>query len=169
MSQKLFINFFVYNSMKKFNCNCGETLVENFYKTNKSKCKKCLITYQKKHIKENPNIINQRYLAAKHRSIRKGLEFSIDESYIHDLLKEQNNRCKYSGILLDTTTIGDDTKNKTIMNYNTLSIDRLDSTEGYIEGNIVLVTSIVNTMKNNLTEEEFLSLIETIYLKNLKT
>ena len=161
-------------------CECGETLNENFYKSRYNKCKKCIRKYQldfyykekreaykpggKNYGKYKINIINKRYLGAKHRAIRKGLKFDIEESYIHKLIKEQDNKCKYSGIELDTSSIG--SKN-TFINHNTLSIDRIDSKKGYVEGNLSLVSSIVNSMKNNLSEEEFFSLIEKIYLKNL--
>lgn len=39
---------------------------------------------------------------------------------------------------------------------------------GYIKGNVVFVISAVNTMKNNLSEKEFLNIIESIYNKSLK-
>lgn len=48
------------------------------------------------------------------------------------------------------------------------SIDRIDSSIGYIRGNVVFVISAVNTMKNNLSEKQFLNIIESIYNKNLK-
>jgi hypothetical protein len=49
-----------------------------------------------------------------------------------------------------------------LMNTNTLSIDRINSNLGYLKDNIVLVTAIVNSMKNELSEENFLFLIKQI-------
>lgn len=45
------------------------------------------------------------------------------------------------------------------------SIDRIDSSIGYIRGNVVFVISAVNTMKSNLSEKEFFNIIESVYKK----
>jgi hypothetical protein len=45
----------------------------------------------------------------------------------------------------------------------TASVDRVDSSRGYVKGNVVFVISAVNTMKNDLSEKEFLSIIESVY------
>lgn len=44
-----------------------------------------------------------------------------------------------------------------------MSIDRIDNSKGYIKGNVVWVSSIVNSMKNDLTEDEFVYVINLIY------
>lgn len=49
------------------------------------------------------------------------------------------------------------------MNLNSLSIDRIDTEKGYTRDNIVLVSSIVNSMKNDLSEIEFFKVVDKIY------
>ncbi len=166
-------------------CQCGETNKDMFYSKNKSKCKKCSldkanVRYRTmsnedklaycNHQKEwaSNNIVKVRVLAAKHRSKRKNITFDIDEEFINNLLISQNYKCYYSGVLLDITSIGGDDDNQ--MNINSLSIDRKDSKLGYIKSNVVLVIAIVNTMKNDLSEDIFLKTIDMIcsYNKGLK-
>jgi len=43
-----------------------------------------------------------------------------------------------------------------------LSIDRIDPNQGYVMGNIALVSNFINTMKSNLNENEFKGLIARI-------
>lgn len=165
---------------KEFICLCGETNPEQFYKNSKKKCKKCQaelsrLRYvnkseidKKKYIEQGKvwrsnNIIRIRLLAAKSRAIKKNLEFDIDEVFILQLLDKQNNRCKYSNILLDLNGIGSE---DCLLNNYTLSIDRVDNKRGYTKDNVVLVAGIVNAMKNDLTTSEFLNVIKEIYTAN---
>ena len=157
-------------------CSCGENRPEYFYNGRKSKCKICdaeksknryrdfsnedKVSYIKKQTKwVGDNIIKVRVLAAKHRAIRKNMAFDIDEDFITELLNKQNGKCFYSGIMLDLTSVGSDDNQ---MNLNTLSIDRKDSNIGYIKSNIVLVTAIVNTMKNDLSHDNFINTIDLV-------
>lgn len=109
-------------------------------------------------------LIKVRILAAKHRAIRKNIEFDIDVDFIYSLLKKQNGLCKYSGTLLDIDNTNVDNINH--FNINTLSIDRIDSSKGYTKDNVVLVTAIVNSMKNDLSENEFIKIIKKIFEHN---
>ena len=55
------------------------------------------------------------------------------------------------------------TKKKMTHRFNclfALSIDRIDSNKGYVEGNVQLVCQGVNYAKNKFTNEEFLSFWE---------
>ena len=47
-------------------------------------------------------------------------------------------------------------------NYQTASLDRIDPTKGYIEGNIQWVHKDVNRMKMDFTETRFLELVNLI-------
>lgn len=173
----------VLKGIKKQYCECvkcGEKTPDKFYKKNRIQCKSCysksnsnrynnlptdikkeVINNQKKW--QNNNIIKVRVLAAKHRAKRKNLEFNIDENYINELLIKQNYQCAYTNVELQLT-IGLDNMH---FNPNTLSIDRINPKLGYIKNNVVLVTAIVNSMKNELSETTFLEVINLIQ-KNIK-
>ena len=161
---------------------CGNKNPQGFYKDNKSLCKDCIslknkteysnlsksdkadkIDKQKKWITKN--VIKVRVLAAKHRAKRKKIEFDIDEEYINNLLTQQNYRCAYSNVVLNMDSIGSDTNH---INSDTLSIDRYDPTKGYTKDNVILVTAIVNTMKNDLSHTAFINTINLILKKYKK-
>jgi hypothetical protein len=48
-------------------------------------------------------------------------------------------------------------------NRLSVSIDRLDNKEGYVDGNVVLCCSAVNIMKNDLSVKEFQDFISILY------
>ncbi len=163
---------------KNYSCKCGENDIKQFYVSNKSSCKKCILKKQKNKYElwseedrknyiykqkkwAGENLIKVRVLAAKHRAIKKNILFDIDENYVCELLKKQNYVCKYSGQILQTKYEDFDFIEKGV-NKNTISIDRIDSNLGYIKGNIVLTTAIVNIMKNDLSEKMFLDVVGSI-------
>lgn len=136
-----------------------------FYKRHKSVCKEC----HKKKCKETKlknndgslvNILNKRLNDSKYRSIKYTMEFDLDIDFLQKLYNDQIGRCYYSGEKL-SFIFGD---------VNVLSIDRIDSGKGYIKSNIVLCTSILNTMKNSLDIEPFKELITKVFnnLNNIK-
>lgn len=96
------------------------------------------------------------------RSKRKNIEFNLTIEYIWDIFLKQNKKCKYSLVNLQFAEINNDFKNKTA------SLDRIDSSKGYIEGNVQWVHKDVNFMKYNLTELDFLRVCKnvTIFQKN---
>lgn len=150
---------------------CGETDENNFYVTNKAKCKKCCSTratdryhalsdVDKQHYKDNvkdwnnKNIFRVRYLVGKHRANKKNIIFDITENDLRDLWDVQNGRCYYSNLSMDLAQ--DDAT------YS-VSIERKNSSIGYIKDNVVLCCSGINRMKNKLDTITFLTLITAIY------
>ena len=79
--------------------------------------------------------------------------FNITVQDIKKLAISQNNKCAYSGAELFWNS-----NHKT-----TASVDRIDSTIGYIPSNIQLVTKSVNQAKSDFTEMEFWNLIRDCY------
>ena len=89
--------------IKEYMCLvCGETKISEFYKGgSKSKCKNCTLIHLAKQYESlsdsekeyimirqrnwgSKNIIAVRVAGAKHRAIRKGIEFDIDVDYIRE-------------------------------------------------------------------------------------
>ena len=87
---------------------------------------------------------------SKYRSKAKGWEHNVDKAYLKGLYEGQEGLCALSGEVM--TIIG---ARGTDEHWKSLSIDRIDSTLGYIEGNIQLVCTAVNCMKRNMTDEMF--------------
>ena len=88
-------------------------------------------------------------------------EYDITLQDLLDLWDEQKGICVYSGVKLVHPNEGGD-------NLNTASLDRIDSSKGYVKGNLQFITIICNQAKNNLTHDQMLVFLKTIcnYYKN---
>ena len=76
-------------------------------------------------------------------------EYNLTEDYIKELLIQQEYKDFYTGMEPD--------------DYHEYSVDRIDSSKGYIQGNVVITTNAVNMMKGEMSIEEFLDKINTIH------
>lgn len=99
-------------------------------------------------------------------SIKRGaesrkLEFNITIEYLWSILEKQKHRCALSGIKLMFSTTRKN-KNK----IRTMSVDRIDSSKGYVEGNIQWVHKTINIMKNKLSDEEFIMFCKNVSENN---
>jgi hypothetical protein len=81
--------------------------------------------------------------------IRK-LEFAITKEYVWNLFLKQNGKCAISGIDIILSTYRYDNP--------TASLDRIDSTIGYIPSNIQWIHKDINRMKSNFSDEYFISI-----------
>ncbi|MFZ9876749.1 MAG: hypothetical protein ACO3EY_06820 [Candidatus Nanopelagicales bacterium] len=137
-------------------CSCGfETTIQSWtLETNKTKsCVKC--AYKKK-FKGYGEISDTYFTRLKRAAIQRKHVFDITIKYIWELFLKQNRRCAISGQLLKLT-------NSNHFKTQTASLDRIDSSKGYIVGNIQWVHKRINIMKMDLPEEEFLHFIKEIY------
>jgi hypothetical protein len=90
------------------------------------------------------------------RAIRKKYPLDITEDYIWLLYISQNRKCALTG--LDIVF-----KNKfTKILETTASLDRIDSSLGYIISNVQWVHKDINAMKINLDQQDFISLCRTV-------
>lgn len=124
-----------------------EKLLTEFYK-NKGKsdglqayCKKCWESYQ-------CSTFHMRYDRWKANAKHRGIEFTVTEPELEMTPKI----CYYTGVDL---TI----KSKEV---NTISLDRLDNSKGYIPGNVVFCCEHINVMKSNLTHDQFVLLCQMV-------
>lgn len=96
-------------------------------------------------------ILTQIKLSAKER--RKPFDLTIED--LETIWNAQDGKCFYTGIEL---TLPDNNRNKI---YNA-SLDRTDSSRGYIKNNVHWVLKEVNIMKMDLPEGRFLELCKII-------
>jgi hypothetical protein len=131
---------------------CGEENPKMFDDGNHSTCKKC--KYERRKNRTNSDMAQKLYDNSK-RSYRTRAnieKYDLTKDYIQELLEEQNYKCYYTKVDLK---VGTKLTNPTI--------DRIDSSKGYIQGNVVICTEICNIMKNDLSTEEFKSQINLLY------
>jgi hypothetical protein len=119
-----------------YRCTCNKCSLEEFHKV--------------VHKYTNPEALRSRHQKdprkrmfkdCRFRSQQKGIEFNIS---LDDL--EIPKKCPLLNIVLSTSN--------SIVSPNSPTIDRIDSTKGYIKGNVWIISHKANTAKNNLTLKE---------------
>lgn len=132
-------------------CKCGEIswrLVAHLKNGKTNSCKACC---------KRGDISN--FIHSKFENTVRGLptrkkvrqmEFNITEKYIEELY-QNNHICTYTGIDLSYNS------NLNVKD-NFLSLDRIDSDKGYIEGNVQFVHKDINMMKGSLPHDKFIEL-----------
>ncbi len=80
-----------------------------------------------------------------------GKEFNITLEDLKNQWEKQGGICPYTNIKME---IGRTTGSKLPKTPNKASLDRIDSTKGYVVGNIEFVCMLVNYAKNNFTSEQ---------------
>lgn len=81
------------------------------------------------------------------------IEFNLTLKYIDQLFLIQNKKCKLSGVDIS-------------FEDKTASLDRIDSTKGYIEGNVQWLHKDVNRMKLNFSQDYFIKFCKLISTNN---
>lgn len=104
--------------------------------------------------------ISQSFVYAIKRGAKeRKLRFNIPIKYLWELFQQQSRKCALSGLELRFQTTRKD--------YDaTASLDRIDSSKGYIKGNVQWVHKNINYMKQEMTNEEFFHWIELIHKHN---
>lgn len=86
---------------------------------------------------------------------RKHWPNDLDEDFVLALHEAQGGLCALSGVPLSYEA----------HHPYTASLDRIDSSIGYLKGNVQIVTATVNRMKMNLDQAEFLSVVRQIHCR----
>ncbi len=114
----------------------------------KPTCSKCRNAQQRvAWARDWQSYLSGRIRIAKHRAKKKKLPFTIDLAYCMQLLVEQDHRCAITGLPFTRSATGDDMD---------ITLDRIDSDQGYEPGNVSLIGYRVNQMKSDLTLQKFL-------------
>lgn len=92
--------------------------------------------------------------SAKGQKGRKPLEINIDVEYGWNLYLNQNKKCALTGQDLYFSSLTDGTTNA--------SLDRIDSSKGYVKGNVQWLEKDVNMMKRIYSQEYFIEICKMI-------
>ena len=93
---------------------------------------------------------------------RKPKEFSITIEDMQEQWKKQDGKCIYTGINLTFGRRADAGPNHPNHKQRTASLDRIDSSKGYVLGNIEFCHKHVNMMKQSFSKERFIELCKAI-------
>ena len=130
---------------------CGETRQTtwaSFSSKSKQNCKccsNCISSYMKEKFVNETGFDNKsrlRFANIKHGAKKRNIFFDLTEQQMYNLL---HSPCTYCGC------------------KNCNGIDRIDSSKGYVLGNVTPCCAMCNRMKSNYTLEAFKSHISDIY------
>ena len=134
---------------------CGEYLtLDCFYIRTKNnpgpdgleaRCKDCERTRAMEQSLGVIGLFKEKVTGAKIRSKKKGQTSDLTHEIALAQLNAQGGLCYYTGIPM-TGEPG---------NLDNVSIDRIDSTKPYIEGNVVICCEAINIMKNEMSYKDF--------------
>nr|QBK92891.1 MAG: Zn-finger protein [Pithovirus LCPAC403] len=115
-------------------------------------CIQCYSIRRVESSSELKNFIHTKYLQSK----RSKHGCDVSEDYVKNLWNEQEHICSGTGYEIRHEMVLPDTegfRRIPLPHYFNLSIDRIDSSIGYVENNIQLVTLGYNYIKNKLDED----------------
>lgn len=94
------------------------------------------------------------WASLKWSSKKRNLKLSITKQYAYSVLENQKFCCALTGVPISIHSQGEKT---------TASLDRIDSSKGYIEGNVQWVHKNINIMKWDLSQSDFISWCQKVY------
>ena len=134
-------------------CECGtKTIrVSNSLRKGKCCCKKCKSSSDRNRFGYK-DLMQHHWRSIQRSAKRRGFEFEITIQHAWDVFEKQNKQCAISSIPI---VLGK-TREEYASGITTASLDRIDSSKGYIKGNIQWVHKKINIMKSNYTLDEFI-------------
>jgi len=146
-------------------CNCNNPKTSNLIinganlRNGNTKCCGCtkfLRREKNKSWKGYGEIPGQYYCKIKHGALGRHLTVAVSLQYLWELFLKQNRRCAITGQILEFSKYYKDDA------LATASLDRIDSSKGYIEGNVQWVHKNVNMAKKSLSDVDFIKLCITV-------
>lgn len=139
-------------------CSCGKTMFYDCSRLMSGRVKSCGClktrqSYTHPNFKGFGSVPLKYFSSVRHSSIRRGLDFDLTIEYISDLLEKQKFKCALSGLPIYL-------KNK---KDKTASLDRIDSSKGYVVGNVQWLHKKVNNLKSDYSDYEFVVLCGKIW------
>ncbi len=126
-------------------------------------CKRCNLILRNKTVlnkhRGHKDLTKSFYGYFKFNAARNNKQFLVSIDYLGDLFEAQNGVCALSGLPITLSVSTDHNGNHTDANA---SVDRIDSSKGYIKGNVQWVHKYVNVLKNGFSQDEFVYLCHAV-------
>jgi hypothetical protein len=113
-------------------------------------------------VKYKKNPIPQMLSNAKIRAKQKGVDFNLTSQYLKKIFPKDN-KCPITGFNFEFGYINKEKINKN----NSPSLDRIIPSKGYVIGNVMVISDLMNRMKQDSTFEDIEKLYN-FYKKNIK-
>lgn len=96
-------------------------------------------------------------IRCRNSAIKKNLECTLTLDDLKDQWEKQGGRCIYTDVILDTYITTDSRVGTHRPHF--ASLDRIDSSKGYIKDNIQFISMIAQFAKNDFSEHDFKTFI----------
>lgn len=145
-------------------CDCGK-IIEIQTSSVKNKNSHSCVCYKRAKCGDNHKnwdgigeLSRTFYHNIKNLAKRREIIFSVSIEYLWELYLLQDKKCVYTGdeLIFPLKSIDSGSRNRTA------SLDRIDSTKGYIEGNVQWVHKDINMMKQGYNEIYFIGLCDKV-------
>lgn len=128
-------------------CKCGRQLSIYGYKLRSGERTRCY-----KNCKAHIDYINPATKTLKRDAEKRKIVYNISNKYLWKVWNQQSGKCAITGLELYIATW----RKKQQGQSHTASVDRIDSSKGYVKGNIQWVHKTVNQMKWDLSQDELI-------------
>jgi hypothetical protein len=137
---------------KKLSIEKFRTVSRKNWRGQYPQCKICESSLMKIKYKQSP--IPQMLSNAKIRAKQKGVDFNLTSQYLKKIFPKDN-KCPITGLNFEFGYINKEKINKN----NSPSLDRIIPSKGYVIGNVMVISDLMNRMKQDSTFED----IEKLY------
>lgn len=149
-------------------CECGDEKIyqkNRLSQGNKTSCGSKLCRINKKNYYGYGEICGTYWGIIVTGAKSRNLEISIDAKDAWELYLAQDKKCKITGLLLEMPKSKNNKKMLKLDDFSgphLASIDRIDSSRGYVKGNIQWVLREINIMKQSMEDDLFINLCKIV-------
>ena len=140
-------------------CECGRMTISTLYKLKTGRRRSCgcreFYGKENKNYRGYDNLTKTQWWLIKYRAKRRKMKINVTRDYAWKLFLKQNRKCRFTGWPLQFGSYY----------YNvetTASLDRIDSSKGYVKGNVQWLHKDVNRMKWSKSDTDFIKMCHAV-------
>jgi hypothetical protein len=142
-------------------CICGNSKSKDWYRLSRFTDSSCRCTHKagKNHAlwKGIGDISGNMLSSIRSHARKRGRKFTLSPEYLWELFLKQDKTCALSGLPISFSPVS-----RCVKGQNTASLDRINSSLDYIEGNVQWVHKDINTIKSDFDEGYFIYLCTNV-------